>query len=202
MKSSADHGTRPYRMGARQEAVDATRDEICRSTMQLWFELPYDEMTLNAIAERAGVTRQTVLRHFGSKEELILAAAAWMQPQLDDGRRVDVSDREGALDALVDQYEFMGDANIRMLQVEDRFETVQTLLRDARAYHRAWIEEVFSPQLDGLAGGDRRRTIDALYAATDVGTWKLLRRDLGRSRDEVRATIGRLVAGVLHGLDR
>jgi len=28
----------------------------------------------------------------------------------------------------------------------------------------------------------RRRTLAALYAATDVGTWRLLRLDLGHSR--------------------
>jgi hypothetical protein len=41
----------------------------------------------------------------------------------------------------------------------------------------------------------------ALYAATDVMVWKLLRRDFGRSRARTEISIVRLVEGVLHGLD-
>ncbi len=40
-----------------------------------------------------------------------------------------------------------------------------------------------------------------LYAATDVTVWKLLRRDLGRSRAEAEAIIRKLVEGATGTLD-
>lgn len=187
-------------MRARQESVDATRDAICRSTMQLWLEHSYDDMTLDAIAELAGVTRQTVIRHFGSKEDLVLAAAAWYAPQLDDAREAEPGDVEDALSALVRNYEFMGDANLRMLQVEERIAAVRQLLADGRAHHRAWVEHVFAPWLSALPAPERNAAVDALYAATDVTVWKLLRRDFGRSAARVQATIRQLVDGVLADL--
>ena len=39
--------------------------------------------------------------------------------------------------------------------------------------------------------------VNALHAATDVYTWKLLRRDLGLARAETERTIVQLVEGVL-----
>ena len=55
----------------------------------------------------------------------------------------------------------------------------------ARASHQAWLERIFSDRLPKTPGA-RRRAIHALHAATDVYTWKLLRRDLRLSRDSDR----------------
>ena len=48
----------------------------------------------------------------------------------------------------------------------------------------------------------RKRAVHALHAATDVYTWKLLRRDLGLSRTETEKTMADLVVGVLEGTNR
>ena len=53
-----------------------------RVARALFAERPYDQVSLPAIAERAGVTVQTVLRRFGSKEDLF-AAAAHQQDHID-----------------------------------------------------------------------------------------------------------------------
>ena len=66
---------RPYRMRARAQAAQATAQAIIAAARVLFAERPYDQVSLPVIAERAGVTVQTVLRRFGSKEELFAAAA-------------------------------------------------------------------------------------------------------------------------------
>ncbi len=43
----------------------------------------------------------------------------------------------------------------------------------------------------------RARAVNALHAATDVYTWKLLRRDLRLERGETERTMADLVRGVL-----
>jgi hypothetical protein len=43
----------------------------------------------------------------------------------------------------------------------------------------------------------RRRRIDQLVCACDVYMWKLLRRDMGRSRDEAKNTILTTVGAIL-----
>ena len=65
-------------MGARAQAVDATRRRIVDALIALAGERPFAEVTLDAVAERAGVSVQTVLRQFGSRDGLFAEA---------DGRR-------------------------------------------------------------------------------------------------------------------
>ena len=55
---------------------------------------------------------------------------------------------------------------------------------------------MFSAQLPAT-GARRRQSLAALHAATDVYTWKLLRRDLGLSRRATTGTITRIVTALL-----
>ncbi len=57
--------------------------------------------------------------------------------------------------------------------------------------HRAWVEEVFAPYLD--VADDREELTDLLVVATDVYTWKLLRRDRRLGRDRTERRMRRLV---------
>lgn len=192
--------TRPYRMTARREAVEQTREAIMQATFDLWLERPYDALTVEAVAEAAGVSRQTVHRQFGTKEELVVAVAEWAGPQIEAAREVPPGDVAGAIDRLMDGYEAMGDANARALELEGRIDEIDHMLARGRASHRGWLERVFAPHLPGQEPA-RRAAVDALYAATDVMVWKLLRRDFGRSRQQTQGTIHTLVRGVLGTLD-
>ena len=72
------------------------------------------------------------------------------------------------------------------------------ITRTGKALHRAWVEEVFAPYL--AEADDRDELADLLVVATDVYTWKLLRRDrgLGRDRTERRMrTCGPLLAPLI-----
>ena len=65
--------TRPYTMRARAAAAERTAERIAIAAFDLWRDVGLDEMTLQQVAERAGVTVQTVLRRFGSKDGVIQA---------------------------------------------------------------------------------------------------------------------------------
>jgi AcrR family transcriptional regulator len=62
-------------MGARADAAEQTRQRILQAALELFLTRDPDEITLEAIAERAEITLQTVLRKFGSKDALFAAAA-------------------------------------------------------------------------------------------------------------------------------
>jgi AcrR family transcriptional regulator len=62
-------------MRARAESTAETRAGIIRAVLELHMERFHNEITLELVADRAGVTVQTVLRHFGSRDGLITAAA-------------------------------------------------------------------------------------------------------------------------------
>ncbi len=59
--------------GPRERKKNETRRLILKCANALFHERGYSTATLEDIAERAGVHKQTVLRHFGSKEAIALA---------------------------------------------------------------------------------------------------------------------------------
>ena len=192
--------TRPYTMSARADGVSATRERIIRNAIELFLEHWYEDVTLAAIAKAAGVSHQTVLNHFESKEGVARAAAEVLAEERSDRRgRAKPGDIEGAVHVLVGDYEGMGDANVRWAATADRLDSLAELLDGARALHRGWIEHVFGAWLPA-DDPERRRAVNALFAATDVFTWKLLRRDLHLSRAETEHTVVELVSGVLDRL--
>jgi ABC-type phosphonate transport system ATPase subunit len=66
-----------------------------------------------------------------------------------------------------------------------------------RTEHRAWLEQVFAPQLASLDIRERKQRVLELYAATDVYLWKLFRRDFGLTRKQTTDTFRNLMAAVL-----
>lgn len=185
-------------MTARAEAAAETARRILAATVALWRELPMDEITLQAIAERADVSVQTVIRRFGSKEGVIAACierdAAGIRAERD---RAPVGDVDGALEVLLRHYERDGDAVLRTLALEERVQAAHEAVEDGRAGHRAWCARVFAPYLPApdTDGFDRR--LDAFVVATDLYVWKLLRRDLGRTETETKQTFRVLLQGLI-----
>ncbi|XJN83429.1 TetR/AcrR family transcriptional regulator [Mesorhizobium terrae] len=51
-------------MAVRAEKMDANRKRILESALALFLERPFEDVTLQAIAEASGVSHQTVLNHF------------------------------------------------------------------------------------------------------------------------------------------
>jgi len=184
-------------MTARAEAVGATRERILQATFEMWLTHAYEEVTLERVGEAAGVSKQTVIRQFGSKEALVTAVAEWHQPREKGERSAAAGDVAGALRRLIARYELIGDANLRLLEVEHRVPPIRRILEAAREAHREWIEQVFSPFLPSRKGRVRELRVMAFYAATDVTLWKLLRRDFGLGREEAEAVIRELIEGLL-----
>lgn len=188
---------RTYTMGARADGVAATRDRIARCALELFVEHWYEDVTLAAIAEAAGVSHQTVLNHFASKDGVRRAVADILARDTRGRRRkATPGDARSAVTTLVGEYERFGDANVRWAITSDRVSGLTALLDEARAAHQEWLVDMFGEQLPP-SGAARRRAVNALHAATDVYTWKLLRRDLKLGRPETERTMIELVDGVL-----
>ncbi|WP_331625564.1 TetR/AcrR family transcriptional regulator [Actinomycetospora sp.] len=184
-------------MSARAEAAGQTRARIVSAARERFLDAPYDDVTLAGIAADAGVSTQTVLNQFGTKEDLFLAFAAEFIPEIDALR---ATARPGDVRAVVRvvlrQYELMGDLNVRALELEHRLPALAEISHTGRINHQAWLEQIFADELPtGRAA--RRTTVHALYAATDVYLWKVLRRDLRASLAETTRVMERLVRGAL-----
>jgi AcrR family transcriptional regulator len=188
-------------MRARAAEVVTTRERIAEVMLRLALEQPLEQITLAAIAEAAGVSHQTVLNHFESKEGVAAAAADILARETSEARaKARPGDRAGAIAVLVGEYERIGDANARWAMSSQQLGALASRLDEARAAHQKWLERVFADRLpapSASASAARRRALLGLHAATDVYTWKLLRRDLQLSREETERIMGDLVEGAL-----
>lgn len=176
--------TRSYTMGARARSVEETRTRILGAAFELFQTRPVAEISLDQVAERAGVSVQTVLRRFGSRAGLVEATAAFGTATVTEERRAPIGDVAAALRVVVDHYELRGPAALLMLAQETVDDDLARMAREGKQLHRAWVQEVFGP----LLPPDDDSWVDLLVVATDVYTWKLLRldRELSRSRTESR----------------
>ena len=181
---------RPYRMRARAEAAAETGRRILEAVIELYRERFFDQVSLEDIAERAGVTVRTVIRRFGSKERLIEAAAEEGTRRVMHQRdQAPIGDIEGAVNNLIDHYEEWGDTALRLLAQEERVAAFRPITDAGRALHYEWVERTFAPLLAERTGMARRRLLVELIAICDVYFWKLLRRDLGLSREQTELAI-------------
>jgi AcrR family transcriptional regulator len=187
-KKAAGAGAKRYSMELRAAAAEATRERILAAAYDLFLEHWYDDVTISGIAERAGVSGQTVLNHFGGKEDLLAAVHERFGGEVVDRRySATPGDVDSVVDALIDDYEITGDAVIRLLALEQKVPSLAPLLALGREGHREWVEAMF----------DAPDAVPELIVATDVYTWKLLRRDQGLSRKKTAAAIRRIVQGIL-----
>ena len=160
------------------------------ATIELHSERFFDQVSLEDIAERAGVTVRTVIRRFGSKERLIKAAAEEGERRVTHQRyQAPIGDIKGAINNLMDHYEEWGDTALRLLAQEERVPAFRSITEAGRAFHYEWVERTFAPLLAKCTGEERRRLLAELIAVCDVYFWKLLRRDLGLSREQTELAI-------------
>lgn len=188
---------RAYTMGARAQAVEETRARIQESLFRLGCQRLFVEISLEDVAREAGVSVQTVLRQFGSRAALIEANVEYAISRVAEERETPVGDLEAALRIICDHYELRGDIAMLMLAQEHADPQLSRLTENGRRMHRRWVEEVFAPYADA-----RDPLIDLLVVATDVYTWKLLRRDRGLSRPQTESRMKHLVNALLASVEK
>lgn len=185
-------------MAVRAEQVAATREAVLDAAVDLFWEQPTDDLSLPLIAERAGVSVQTVLRHFGSKDGVLQAAMTRETGRVGDERDPSaVGDVRGAVAQLCAHYELRARHVLRLLAEEAQRPSLRPLVDPGREMHRAWCAAVFADALAGLSEADRRRRLAQLVAICDVYTWKLLRLDAGLDADETQSALVEMLTPLL-----
>jgi AcrR family transcriptional regulator len=186
------NASRAYAMTTRAAAAAGTRARILRALVDLSMEKLTIDIVLGDVAARAGVSVQTILRHFGSREGLFDVAVDFAAAEVVEERIAPVGDAAAAVRVIVDHYELRGDWVIAMLGQEMGDARIRRITELGRQTHRVWVETVFAAQ---PKADEQLR--DLLVVATDVYAWKLLRRDRGLDRDGTERSMLRLVNAVL-----
>jgi AcrR family transcriptional regulator len=182
---------RTYRLRKRAERQDETRQRIVEATVALHEQLGPAQTSISGIAERAGVGRPTVYRHFPDERSLYAACtshylAQHQPPDFSNWRRiVDPEDRMRL--GLLETYRWYRDTEQMMV----------VAFRDLPGI--PVLAEVLEPLFSGfaeahlvLAEGWSTPTPDVLRAAIGLAlafsTWRSLARDYKLS-DETAANL-------------
>lgn len=194
----SDIEPRPYKQVARAKAQERTRDALLEVAMDEFVEDRWQKTSLETLSAKAGVTKQTLLRHFGSKDGLLMQALMRGASQVFDQRwGVAAGDIEAAVENLLDHYEEWGERSLRIGAWQSGPAMLARLSQMARQIHYDWVEYVFGPWLEDLDATARARRRATLIALCDVHTWHLLTHDLGLARGEVHATLTGTIEAVI-----
>jgi AcrR family transcriptional regulator len=187
---------RTYRKRQRAEAEEATRQKIAAAAAELHQELGPAKTTFSAVAERAGVQRGTVYRHFPDEDALFAACSAhWSARNIppDPSPWTEIEDPDERLRvALTELYGWY----------EQTEPMLEKLYRDISVVpavaHQMSLSAV--PYLNAIgdllmAGRPRRkRTRAAIALALDFQTWRSLERAQELTRKDAVALMAAMVA--------
>jgi AcrR family transcriptional regulator len=180
---------RPYELKRRAERRDETRRRIVAAAVELHTSLGPSRTTVQAIAERAGVTRPTVYAHFPDARSLLTACSGHVRETVpppdpepwraiaDPGERLATALRE-----LYAYYERLES----LLENVHRDAEVMPLVAEMNEYRTRGLEEIRELLLEGLParGSARARAGRAIGHALDFRTWQSLVRRQGCTGDE------------------
>lgn len=190
---AADERQRPYKQAARAQAKERTRDALLDAAAEEFFA-GGALGTLEGLASKVKVTKQTLLRHFGSKEGLFQQALERSASEVLDQRwSVRVGDVEGAVENLLDHYEEWGERGMRLEAWQISPTPFARLARMGRRIHAEWVDYAFAPWLEARDEHARTRLRAQLIAICDVQVWWVLTHYLKLERDEAKASLVEMI---------
>jgi AcrR family transcriptional regulator len=170
---------RKYQLKKRAEQMGVTRRRITEAAIELHGTVGPSRTTMSAVAERAGVERRTLYRHFPTEADLFAACsshyfAANPWPDLDSWRAIrDPQQRlERALDELYAYFERTEPMYSNVLRDAELVDSA----REAMAPLETYLEEAAEILTSGRRVRGRRRQLltGALRHALAFSTWRSL----------------------------
>lgn len=190
---------RKYEKRARAEAEAQTRQRITESAVELHGTLGPARTTMSAVADRAGVRRSTLYRHFPDDRALFGACSAhWAgeNPPPDIGRWAAIDDPAARLDtALSDLYAYYRrteEMMDKLLRDASAVEIVHELMGGYRALLDQAVEILMRGR--GLRGNAAKRARAAIGHALAFRTWQDLSRGQGLDDRGAVELMARLVS--------
>ena len=166
---------RTYQKARRAENERRTRERIVDAAEYLHGSLGPARTTVSAVADRAGVTRATVYRHFADEESLFLACSRqWLSRQQlpEPGAWGQIDDPiERLRSGLLDIYGFYRRGEQLMAQIHRDVDAVPAVVVEARrSREQRWLDTLLAPQ-----PGRRRKAVRAAVAhSMSFTTWQSL----------------------------
>jgi AcrR family transcriptional regulator len=212
---------RPYQSKVRDQQARATRRAVVEAARDLFIERGWAGTTIDAVAERAGVSRKTVFTAVGGKAALLKLALDWAL--VGDDEPVPMVDRPviEELERMTDPVALVGRWSRFVAELEERAGPLGEVLAvaadsdtEAAQVHatsernRLGGAHGFVRRLEAIGGLRRGLTPDRAAAATlvlmDPAVYRTLVREHGWSLEDYaawieRAALAELVDPAAHG---
>jgi AcrR family transcriptional regulator len=178
---------RKYELKKRAEQMGETRLRITEAAIDLHGTVGPSRTTLSAVAERAGVERRTLYRHFPTEADLFAACSSHYfaaNPWPDPGNWRTIRDPQERLERALDELYAYYERTEPMFGNVLRDAEVLGFARDAVAPLEAYLEEAAGILVAGRQARGRRRQLlkGALRHVVDFSTWRSLSANgIGRS---------------------
>jgi AcrR family transcriptional regulator len=178
---------RKYELKKRAEQMAETRLRITESAIELHGTVGPSRTTLSAVAERAGVERRTLYRHFPTEADLFVACSAHYfsaNPWPDLGNWRAIRDPQQRLERALDELYAYYERTEPMLSNVLRDAELVDFARDAVAPLHAYLDEAAEILTIGRHVRGRRRQLlrAAARHALAFSTWRSLSTNgIGRS---------------------
>jgi len=192
--------TRRYEKKRRAELEAETRRRITETAVELHGTVGPAHTSISAIAERAGVQRSTVYRHFPDDAALFDACSSHWEaanPVPDMTAWLAIEDPDERLRmALVELYAYYRRTE-QMMDNLHRDELTMPLVAERFARYRGYLAAVQDLLTNGRAARGRRRenVRAAVGHALAYTTWRSLTREQGLTDERAAALMCALVAG-------
>ena len=195
---------RKYELRKRADAMEDTRRRITEAAMELHGSVGPARTTVTAVADRAGVQRHTVYRHFPTDSDLFASCSqhfAEANPWPDPTRWTEIADPAERLTTGLDQlygwYERTEHMWSNILRDASLVEAIPAALTPFRSY----VKQVASVLSAGWpARGARRKVVAAAVRhAVDFHTWRSLAHEGGIAREQAVRLMAAMVESASAG---
>jgi len=198
-KQSVTRKRRAYRKRRRAQLEAETRLRITEAAVDLHGSVGPARTTISAVAERAGVQRATVYRHFPDETALFAACSShWMaqHPLPDPAPWAQTEDPAERLRVALGQLYEWYEQGEYMLERTTRDVALVPALRPSMDAFRGWLDAAADAILRGRPErGARRRLVRAVVQhALAFETWRSLAIHQGLPRHEIIGLMASLVS--------
>lgn len=191
------HDGRHLRSERSRSVIAKAMLELVRETGQM--------PTTDAVADRAGVSRRSVFRHYSDVSELLTAAyelqrqdAFTRYPPRDPSQWSESERVEAFTDRGAALFEYVSSVRRAAVHMSRDYPVLSDLMRDDDTLHRSLIANLFSPSFDKLDAVSRITFLNTMVATSSWSAWDAMRREQGldveAARDVIRTTFNSVLA--------
>lgn len=187
-------------VSSRRKDWRATRELILETFARLVVDEGIHEVSIQKIADRAGVTHRTVYRHFSSRQDLLDELARWLDERGAEQGQVQVPDSPDDIPSAVALNARLFDQDADLIKALVVATWYANTPADAQIRRTDAIERTVAPLTTHLDPEDARAVVAMIRYLASSRTWLALREEFGLTGEESGPVVAWVIELLLDAL--